>query len=197
MTNWATIFHIAQFTSPGDVFVEAPWGQPQITALASTMRSLFNTHWRPLLGNTVVLTSTEATDLSSEVGFVGTDNTNVTGSLAGTACTAQVAQCVSWREALHYRGGHLRNYLPPPTMSQVSSTPNTWASTHVTAVETAANAWLAALVATVSGGMRLQAVGVHRTRQHATLSPPEWMPITSGTFDNRIDTQRRRLGRDV
>lgn len=197
VTSWACIMHMQRFVTVGGAPVTTAWSQVDISQLAQDARIAWNTNIRPVLGSTVALVSTSTQDLTSNQGAVGVDNTNVSGALTGTACPAQVAQVLSWRESFHYRGGHPRNYLPPPTMTQVSATPNTWASTHVTALENAGNGFLTTLAALSYGSNQIGLVAVHRTSNHATLAIPIVNRITACTVDSRIDTQRRRLGRDV
>lgn len=196
VATWANILHIAR---PGEAsgIDPAAWTAAEATGAAAIMRARWAARFAPQVNVSVTLTSTEVVDLTDDEGEVGSDLTNVSGTLAGTQCPAQVSCCVSWREALHYRGGHPRTYLPPPTTSQLSSG-TLWTTAYQSAVETAMNAVitdLAAASGTFPDGLKL--VAVHRTRAHATLQPPLVKIITAAVVDNRIDTQRRRLGPDV
>lgn len=195
-STWANILHVAKLDGTGNIALGA-FTQAQINALASLMRARWAARFAPQVNASVLLTSTEAVDLTDITGVVGLDATNVAGTLAGTQVPAQVSCCVSWREALHYRGGHPRTYLPPATTSQLTSG-TLWTSVYQAAVETAMNAFLADLDAdTTVDANGCALVAVHRTRNHATLQPPDVRLISSAVVDNRIDTQRRRLGPDV
>lgn len=112
---------------------------------------------------------------------------------------ANVAICVSWPLAVHYRGGHPRTYLPGVTQASLDGTTRVLAA-YASDVATRANQFHTAMevippTATVSsvehGTMSFQSKKQWRT-------PPVFRRIALGAHvDTRLDSQRRRLGRDI
>lgn len=195
-TNWANILHIQKFSVNPPILGTDAFTQDQIDDLADVMQALWVSRFRALVSTGCTLTSTTATDLSSDTGVVGADLTNSAGLISGSI-PANCSCCVSWRAAEHYRGGHPRTYLPPPSSSQTVSS-NLWTTAYQSQVETAMNAFLADLEAdTTVTANGLALVSLHRTRNYATLLPPITRVITSALVDQRIDSQRRRLGPDL
>jgi hypothetical protein len=122
-----------------------------------------------------------------------------TGSFSGTVLPAQVATGISWAIQAHYKGGHPRTYLPAPAQSALFSS-RLFNPSHANAVRGAANSFLTAINATSHGSfndVHLGTVSFVLRKQWRT--PPVFRDFIPGqaTVDQRIDTQRRRLGRDL
>lgn len=128
--------------------------------------------------------------------WVGEHSGAVAGTLTGAELPSSATCCISWRiTAASYRGGHGRTYLPTPTVNQMG-TVNQWTLTYKNAVANSAVAFL----------LDCDSLGVHsagdfnlcvlrRYRNKEVLDPPELHNIVSASADQRIDTQRRRLGK--
>lgn len=121
------------------------------------------------------------------------------GTVGGAAAPANVAACISWPISAHYRGGHPRTYMggvPDSACANGSQFDGTWR----TGLIARANAFHTACEG-------LPAMGGIATVEHGIVSfvknkvwrdPPVFRRITTGAYvDTRIDTMRRRLGRDV
>jgi hypothetical protein len=122
-----------------------------------------------------------------------------TGSQAGPGLPASAATGISWAVLAHYKGGHPRTYLPSPSQSSLNDG-RTFHSTHTDDVRQAANAFLTNVNATVHGdfnNVHLGTVSFILRKQWRT--PPIFRDFVPGgaSVDARIDTQRRRLGRDL
>lgn len=123
--------------------------------------------------------------------------TGVPGSDASNSLTAQVAACITWKLGVSYRGGHPRSYLCGIGEAATSSA-TTWNTTWKNTLAGGANSFH-------SGVEGLGPYGGIETVEHGVVSfvvdnawrsPPVFRRILSAVVDSRIDTQRRRLGRD-
>lgn len=185
----------------------AAYTQAQIDALATMLRAAFVTRFIPIIHTTYTLYDVTCTDLSSDLGVTGVKTGSTAGTKAGVGMASNVAQCITWKIARHYRGGHPRTYLAPPDNSTVSNS-NRWQSTHVTAAGNAADGFRTDMTAALPGPVSPELVCVHRYKgwtldvdKGKRIPTPLLVPlvdtITGNTFDGRIDSQRRRLGPDI
>jgi len=195
--KWANIFHIAQRLSGGSFINAAAWTQPDLDALAVAWGTWWNSHFKQHQTLSSALADVFVVDLTSDTGLQSARATPIPGTNAGTAdFSAQTCVCVSWKARQRYRGGHLRSYLVPGTTGN-KTTPTTWGTGYTNAVATSMNNFLSTLAGenTISpDGLAL--VGVHRVRHGQPIDPVGTEIILSATVDTRIDTQRRRLGKD-
>lgn len=130
--------------------------------------------------------------------FEGIAGAGGVGTRSDQNMPASVAAVISWNIGPHYRGGHPRTYFSGLTAGVIDS-PTTLAGTYVTALDSAANSFHAALeaISGISDGISTVEHGVVSfVRDKAWRTPPVFYRIASGSVDNRIDSQRRRLGRD-
>lgn len=141
-----------------------------------------------------VLLAATAQDLSFADGLIGTAGGSTTGAQAGSSLPANVAMCISWRVAMHYRGGHGRTYLPGLVQIQQASA-TSWTGTVITQMTTAANNFMAAANTTM-GTRPSTFVILRRVSGGHALVPPQPLLVTSAVIDTRIDSMRRRLGKD-
>lgn len=188
--KWANILHVGH-SSPGLTTAD-------LNAFALLMRNAWNTHLTPLVNNGAVMNGVEALDLSSHSGAVGTNASSSTGlRSSGSALPAQVALVLSWKIARRYRGGHPRTYLVG--MSAGDTTLNTnWTGAYLGVALTNAEAFRVA----VSGMTLAGSPGVYLAclsyYTGGALRPEGRLdPITAVQVHTRIDTQRRRLGREI
>jgi hypothetical protein len=187
--NIVNVFHVAS--------VSGSWSQLDVNALATGMRAAFVNRFLSSLSTSYLLNTVTATDLSSINGRTGT----ATGSTPGTGGTGtsvpnSLAVVVSWQIARHYRGGHPRTYLGA-LATAILLNQTTFTSTFVSSLQTNANSFLNDVPQIVlPSGTTGFLVAVHRRLNGALLTPPQTSAITGAAVDNRLDTQRRRLGKD-
>jgi hypothetical protein len=168
----------------------------QANTLATGMRNAFSTNFSPLINGGVAYATVNAQDLTGDTGVTGTNATGITGTHGGTVLPANVAQCISWQHGRHYRGGHPRTYFTGLVSTDMLN-PNTFSSAAVSAWQSAGSAFLAAVNAITGVGPGACTLSVvHYRKNGALLTSPLVDAITGCVVDSRIDTQRRRLGRD-
>ena len=121
-------------------------------------------------------------------------------SIAGTQSSgfdapAQAAICISWLSGVYWRGGKPRNYACglrtfdfQNAVSLTATAIANWKS-NADAFRTAVNALTAGAITGTSFGF------VSFRSGNADRTPPLFFPISESRIHNRIDTQRRRLGR--
>jgi hypothetical protein len=167
-----------------------------LNTLCADVLTAWQTNFKSLCPSTVVLASADAQDLTNAGAASGSATDTTAGTRSGTAMPNSVAACITWRINNRYRGGHPRTYLPAGVIADVSGG-NRWTDAFVTAMNTAAAAFLTALNAISLGGSSYKAVCLSYTRDKVARIPPVPYTIQSGLADHRPDTQRRRLGRDI
>jgi len=189
--NVANTFHVRDSTSL------SAWTQADATDLATFMRAQFVTQYIPNITNSYTLTDCVVVDLTSATGVSATASGSTAGGITtATGLPSNIAACIGWKTALRFRGGHARLYVPPPSTNQ-QLTLNTWTASYVTALLNGSNAMLTAINGhALPSGDAIQPVLVSRIRNGVQLSSPLVNVITAATVDNRIDSQRRRLGKD-
>lgn len=175
---------------------QVPWTQADVDVLAGNVRAVWVNNFIPLQVTALTLGSVVVEDLSSATGPVGTATGSTAGTDAGAPLSANAAACISWKINRRYRGGHPRMYVGGIAQTRLSNA-NTWLPAFVTAVDAAAEAFRTAVNATVlSGGGNAQLAVVHYRANGLPLVPPQASLISSAVVDTRVDSQRRRLGRD-
>jgi hypothetical protein len=152
----------------------------------------------PNLSNLLTLTSVSAILYSTDTEDLhATASTSLGGSVSGNPMPAQVSIGITWAIAVSYRGGHPRTYLcgvPYAAMDGLTTIQNTVASaiaSDAATLHTALEAFSGTnWSATEHGVMSFVRSGDWR-------DPPVFYRITGARVDARLDTQRRRLGRDL
>lgn len=112
---------------------------------------------------------------------------------------ASVAACITWPLAVHYRGGHPRTYLCGFSDVDMETT-TTWLPAFVTDLSAKAGSFHTLMeTATSLPEVTFVEHGVLSfQRQKQWRDVPVFYRIANGArVDPRIDTQRRRLGRDL
>lgn len=169
--------------------------QADVDHVATTLANSYSTQFISRLHSAYTGSLCIAQDIGSIDGPTGTATLSGTGIATGQV-PASAAICVSWKTGRHYRGGHPRSYFGPLGSSAISS-PTSLDPSTVTSFQTAAaNFRTACNGVTAPVGGPLTMVCVHRFRDGAKLVPPQTSAITAVAVDNRIDSQRRRLGPD-
>lgn len=129
--------------------------------------------------------------------FAADANFALSGAHTGDGQPAQVAVCASWTLARTYRGGHPRTYLPG-VPAAVTLHPSSITGDFADTIAAAANTHLANVSSYGGhGGITSLTFGTV-SFQHAKewRTPPLFKAIVGASCDTRLDTQRRRLGKD-
>lgn len=173
----------------------ATFDQPSITYVANLVKTAYEINFVPRLNGTWSGDTVRAVDLALATGVEATVALGGTPSSTTQGVPQSAAACVSWRIVRHYRGGHPRTYLGPLNSGAIES-PTSLAAAYVTQVATSAEAFRTAIGNGITGGNTMKLVAVHRWQGKAELAVPQTSDIVSASVDTRIDSMRRRLGRD-
>lgn len=174
-----------------------------LQAVGNAVGNAWNTNFAPLCHANVTMNQVDLLDLSNR----GAATATVTalahpGTRAGTDVSNSVALVVTWKINHRYRGGHPRTYLPAGVTADITSG-RLWAGAFQTTATTNANAYLTAINAISTGGKTFKMVGMnfysHDPSTHAPVYviPPVPYTIGSAVVHGRVDTQRRRLGKET
>jgi hypothetical protein len=160
----------------------------------------------PRLMNNYTLGNCIAQDLTNDTGLVGTSTGSDAGATAGTTMPNNAALVISWHIGRHYRGGHPRMYFGGLNAGDISNG-NRISGSAMTSWNTSVQAFFTALksISNPLGGQFVP-VALHRQKVIPNPSPPPDKEvlilnpvlkdqINSVSLDNRIDSQRRRLGK--
>jgi hypothetical protein len=144
----------------------------------------------------------------SLLGVNAIDNTGTTENIAfeGTTTAGQstnpplspnCAMCISWRINAHYRGGHPRTYVPGINSATVSPPGgNSYVSAAIGAMEAFAVEAIS-YIGGIEGPSAAWALGsVSYYRDHELLETPQFYPYQNAIVGSRVDSQRRRLGKE-
>jgi hypothetical protein len=192
---------------------EAQVGVPQGTTQIDTFLTGIATAWgaqiAPLCNTQVSLTALVYTDLSSTTGvqYTATLPTPIAGTRAGTTLPCSVAMVISLRVANRYRGGHGRIYVPAAVQADITSG-RTWSGTFNTLATNNAATFRTTLEGMSVGTVQVNLIvlsyfsGSHKTPTDPHPLPvpratPLAMRVTSARVRTRVDTQRRRLGKET
>lgn len=173
----------------------SPYTQSQIDQLATSMASLFLGNLVPLAGTDYTGLDCTATDLSSDLGLSAIAPMVGAGSGTGATTPMSACVCISWKIGRHYRGGHPRTYIGPLASTSIASR-TSFTTTFTNTANNGATAFRNAVNALILGGSTQKLVCVHRVQGGVQLADPLVDPIIGNSVDTRLDTQRRRLGRD-
>jgi|SRR5678809_1335152 len=170
-----------------------------LEALAGDAGDLFGTHFMPSLSNASLLETTQAVLWAEGGPFEGIVATPQAGGRTSPALPANCAAGISWKVMAHYRGGHPRTYLCTPTLD-VMANASQYFSSYATELASKAAAFHAGLEELGPYGLGIDSL-VHGVISFVDdgewRTPPIFRPIVGQSVDRRLDTQRRRLGRDI
>lgn len=191
---WVNTLHATYTSGPPSV--------AELTTLAASISSFWNTSVAANLNNSSQLTTVEVMDISSRTGAIATDNTVRSGTGGSTSLLpVSIACCVSWKINRRYRGGHPRIYVPAAVMANVING-NTWLGTYLTAVQTAWRSMRTSINGAAGASAPYTLVNVSYYQAHQgypnDLRPvPVVDTIQDAIVHTRIDSMRRRTGREV
>lgn len=188
--KWANIFFVR--------FTGGPPGQADFNNLATGLTTAWSNNIKALVNTGCSLTATNITELTSEFGLQAGNGTVVAGTGSATASApANVALTVSFKIARRYRGGHPRMYLTGQIGGNITGS-TTWAPAWITTVSTAMEAWRVAVNALTFTSMpSIQLVNLSYYSGHNLRATPLADVVNGVQVHTRVDTQRRRLGREL
>lgn len=139
------------------------------------------------------------TDLTTPSSARGVANITGGGSNSGALQPGQVAIVVSWSISRRYRGGHPRTYMPGVTATMLQDNRTVLPAFEPT-LQTAATSFINAVLAATWGGFAsgsLDLVNVSYHSGHALRPTPVVDHINAAVIHSRIDSMRRRLGKEA
>ena len=181
-------------------------GNPPLTgdlnALLTGFDQALTTNMAPMLSTTVTITNWEAWDLASRAGATGAIPSTFVGTKIGATLPSSACYVTSWEVNYRWRGGHPRTYWP--ALIQTDLTNGSTVSTTVhTAMQNAVNGFRTAVNAITIGGTGGHLTAVRYIHSPVKGQPPVYfeppldLPIIGNLHHLRIDTQRRRLGKET
>ena len=192
LKNWANIYYHLITGTSGTVNVA------DIISLAHQAHTNYGTTVQGLKADASTLHTTKAIYVPSlGTELVGEYSSDVSGIQHFPPMPNNVAIVASWLTDQYYRGGHARTYFDAPPEGDAADGVS-WSPAAITAWENEAAALLAANNNITTTHIILTAMGtVNFARHNAWLSPAVWTPYFGVTVHPRIDTQRRRLGKET
>lgn len=119
------------------------------------------------------------------------------GSNATAALTAQVSTVLSWKIPASWRGGKPRTYVAGGAGGNIATT-STWSDGYVASMLTSAASFLAGVNAvTLTGVTQVRLGTVSFQHAGAWRTPPVLFEYVGVGVQQRICTQRRRLGKEL
>lgn len=174
--------------------------ETDLTAIAG----LFGTHlvgsgsWVATLPNTWTLSNIRAIDNSGETENVGVSTPSAAGGRSVGVVTPNVALCISWPIAAHYRGGHPRTYVAGIPIDQLDTVGGkNWQTTTQSTWEGIGTALIAAIgESVIRTGVELTLGTLSYYADKALRSVPVFRAFEGAIVGKRIDSQRRRTGKE-
>ena len=187
-TKWVNIFHSKYTVQPQDAVT--------LNAICQAVHTAYLNAFTTLWNSTCILNTVDGQDLASRTAATGTYSLAHPGTGTTIPMACQVALTLSWSITDRYRGGHPRTYLPGIDGTFVTNGRLLTTAGH-TAYLNAAAAFLTNMNAITAGGSTWKMCCVRYFSQHQLLANPLVREITGQSVHGRIDTQRRRLGKEV
>lgn len=191
---WVNIFH-AQWAAGGTVPDSAG-----LLTMCIALRTAWTTNFKPLAITNSGLSMVECTDISSRTGQQANDPTVVAGGDATSGAPASAAVVLSWTIARRYRGGHPRSYIGGLPVT-VFINAHTIDPTKKASFGAAGVAWRAAIRSLGTMGNTWEMANVSYYHKvgglQAYKDPPDVDVITGVKVHDRLDSQRRRLGKET
>lgn len=167
-----------------------------LNSLCATLAQIWDGAFRTIQLQSTVLRTVEAWDLTSAAGAYGSTNVNLPGTIAGGGMANQSALCISWKVNYRWRGGHPRSYLPPPSSAETTGGKN-WSAAYQASAQTQARLFRDNVNATIQGSTGIELVAIRYQSKDEPTKMPLVLPIADALVHSRIDSQRRRLGKEV
>lgn len=130
-------------------------------------------------------------------GVKGTATGNTVGGNSNAALTPQVAVAISWQTYAYYRGGKPRTYLGGLTVDMLANPAGAAiAPARATALHVQATSFRNAVNALQLAGVGLTLGYVQYFKQYQMLTTPRFYGFVAEKVHERVDSQRRRSGRE-
>lgn len=186
--TWNNVLHV-RYAGP------APTATDLVT-FGTAVGTLWNTAIAPICPADVTLTEVDVVDLTSATSAAGTASVTHAGTRVGSGLGGQVAVVTSWLQSLRYRGGHPRTYWPGGTGADLQDGGH-WTGAAVTQFKAASEAFRVGMNALTVGTASVQLINLSYRTLNAPRPTPLPVIITGSDVHPRIDTQRRRLGKEA
>ena len=194
-TGWVNVHHLQ--------YVGTAPGVADLQAVGTAIGNAWNTNIAPMCHANVVMKAVVLTDLTNRSAAQGSvSGLNHAGTRAGVDVSNNVAAVVSWAINHRYRGGHARTYFPAGATADYTNG-RIWTGAFTLALNTAATAYRTAINAITVSGTTYKMVMVQFYRTNPTTKlieyviPPVPYTIQGNQVHGRVDTQRRRLGKET
>lgn len=149
------------------------------------------------IGGEWTLNSCTAKDLGGTTAQSTSTASAVPGTSTGSAMAPGVSVAISWQIVDTYRGGKPRTYLPGiPSNAATVSGGSGLSTAYATSLDTAATLFMNDLLAHPVTGTTLHLGTVSYFNAHAVRPVPVFRPYFAVKIHERIDSQRRRNGRE-
>lgn len=183
-------------SNPGDVPTLLAMATNLYDALTSTGGSFYLLEY---LSTSWALTSVTAIDNSGTSDNYAQYTATTAGSEgSGAPMSNQVAIGVSWTIDSRYRGGHPRSYIPGVQSTILASgSGSQLAASFITNIQTAANNIITRFNAGTLPGTDTEELGTIRYAGKTGGPYPKFYPFQGALIHPRLDTQRRRLGKEI
>jgi hypothetical protein len=186
--------------------VDASWGgghailvtgvptQTDLDQLAADIATSWIGTIVPHLSSAVVFAGCDVHYSDGTDELLGTSTASTAGGGGSNVATLSLAMVLSIKIGVSYRGGHPRMYLGGMPRDALA-TDQHWSPTDVGTVETDWAAHLAAVNALTETNITSVAPGaIHRYNAGVLLTPPVFRPYVGTKVQQRVCSQRRRLG---
>lgn len=186
---WVNMFHLQH--SAGSLT------QAHLDTVAQTMLDTYVSQFLPILNGVTIVTSSQVIDLSSRTGLFSSASGSHPGTnVVGSPTSNQTAMVISWKITDRYRGGHPRTYIPGMSTADITNG-HTWTGAFVNLALASARGFRSAVNAITTGGFQWSLVCVRYFSHHALLVDPLVRVINDAQVHSRVDTMRRRLGKET
>lgn len=189
--KWANILYLNTTTSATPTVLE-------LKTLVDDCANLWIDQIMPLLQSAGIFTFARGIYFApADTEVVADDDFDTAGGDDSGGTVASVASCISWLISAYYRGGHPRTYLsalPQDAQEDVKTLKLTYANS------------LATAAGNLLTGINVLAPSPFETVTLGTVSfasggewrePPVFRPYEGAVVHTRIDSQRRRLGKEL
>lgn len=172
------------------------YSQANIATLATDFYNAWVTAAMPSISAHWTLVACTVTALDG-TGLQSTQQGTTIGGASGNANPPQCACCVSWRAPFSWRGGRPRTYLPGVPVSGQVAAGYAALSTGFTAPLAARMVTFLATVNTFTFSGSIMQLGFPSYYTRGAFRPvPLFFSMTSAVVHDRLDSQRRRSGKE-
>jgi hypothetical protein len=188
--SWANVFHM-QLTTSSSI------AQADLDTWTAAVALAWETRFKGLVGTDLTTTLAKAT-LYTPGGTVlqSTSARSQAGTAAGTSMAGSPASVVSWGTTVYWRGGKPRMYLAGITSGAINAGADTLATSHKTALKTAADGFRTDVNALTAGTITGSQLGfVSFSSGNAPRVTPLFFAVNPSTIHSRVGSQRRRDGK--